>query len=103
MSVVVKLAIEIKELYVGSDVVNVSVVVKLAIEIKELYVGSDVVNVSVVVKLAIEIKELYVGSVRQGDGVASNTDGTDCPVPVPGEHDDLSFKCTYVSYFPISL
>ena len=62
----------------------------------------DVVNVSVVVKLVIEsyTKELY--SLGQGDGIASNTDGTHRPVPVPGEHDDFSFKCAYVNSFGVS-
>ena len=62
----------------------------------------DVVYISVVVKLVIEsyTKELY--SFGQSDGIASNTDRTHCPVPIPGEHDDFSFKCAYVESFGVA-
>ena len=61
------------------DVVNASIVVK------------PVKPVAVPVKLVIEsyTKELY--SFGQSNGAASSTDGTHCPVPIPGEHDDFSF------------
>ena len=45
-------------------------------------------------------KELY--SFGQSDGIASNTDRTHCPVPIPGEHDDFSFKCAYVESFGVA-
>ena len=62
----------------------------------------DVVNGSVVVKLVIEnyTEELY--SFGQRDGAASNTDGTHCPIPIPGEHDDFSFECAYVESFGVA-
>ena len=40
----------------------------------------------IIVKLAIESYAEELHSVRKGDGISSNTSGTDCPVPVPGEH-----------------
>ena len=36
------------------------------------------------------------------DGIASNTDRTHCPVPIPSEHDDFSFKCAYVESFGVA-
>ena len=51
----------------------------------------DVVNVSIVVKLVIESYTKELNSFGLSDGAASNTDGTHCPVPIPGEHDDFSF------------
>ena len=35
------------------------------------------------VNLAMESYTKELHSVRQGDGISSNTDGTECPVPVP--------------------
>ena len=56
----------------------------------------------VVLKLVFEsyTKELY--SFGQSDGIASNTDGMHCPIPIPGVHDDFSFKCAYVESFGVA-
>ena len=62
----------------------------------------DVVNVSVVVKLTIESYTKQLSSFGQGDGSASNIDGTQCQVPVTGKHDDFSFKCAYVKFFGVA-
>ena len=57
---------------------------------------------SIVVKLVIEsyTKELY--SFGQSDGAAYNTDGTHCPVPIPGEHVDFDFKFANVESFGVA-
>ena len=45
---------------------------------------------------------MTIYSFGQSDCAASNTDRTHCPVPIPGEHDDFSFKCAYVESFGVA-
>ena len=63
----------------------------------------DVVNVCDIVKLAIKSYTKELHSVRKGDSIPSNTDGADCPDPVPGEHALLVLSALMLSPFSFGI